>query len=93
MKTIKNFYNRVLKLINCRGCPSAEYRNPNKKMGYDSKRYISYDSTIIAINISTALKCHNSPNFYRRDDFFSSKFASSKNLSNETKLVPVSLFV
>ena len=49
--------------------------------------------TILAINISTALKCHNSLNFNRREMIFFSKFASSKNLSNETKLVPVSLFV
>ena len=49
--------------------------------------------TILAINISTALKCHNSLNFNRSEMIFFSKFASSKNLSNETKLVPVSLFV
>ena len=45
--------------------------------------------TILAINISTALKCHNSLNFNCRRMIFFSKFASSKNLSNETKLVPV----
>ena len=50
-------------------------------------------STILAINMRTALKCHNSLNFDRREMIFFSKFASSKNLSNETKLVPVSLFV
>ena len=49
--------------------------------------------TILAINIRTALKCHSSLNFSRSEMIFFSKFASSKNLSNETKLVPVSLFV
>ena len=47
------------------------------------------EHTILAINISTALKCHNSLNFNRREMIFFSKFASSKNLLNETKLVPV----
>ena len=51
--------------------------------------------TILAINIRTALKCHNSLNFFffRIELIFFSKFASLKNLSNETKLVSVSVFV
>ena len=49
--------------------------------------------TILAINMETAKKCHNSLNFHRREMIFFSKFASAKDLSNETKLVPVSLFV
>ena len=49
--------------------------------------------TILAINISTALKCHNLLNCNRREMIFFPKFASLKNLSNETELVPVSLFV
>ena len=50
-------------------------------------------NTILAINMETAKKCHNSLNFHRREMIFFSKFASAKDLSNETKLVPVSLFV
>ena len=49
--------------------------------------------TILAIKIRTALKCHNLLNFNRSEMIFLSKFASSKDLSNETKLVPVSLSV
>ena len=56
---------------------------------------ISNTITILAINIRTALNCHNSFNFNRNGMIFFSfwKFASLKNLSNETKLAPVSLFV
>ena len=50
-------------------------------------------STILVINIWTALKCHSSLNFSHNEMIFFSKFASLKNLSNETKLVPVSSFV
>ena len=44
-------------------------------------------------HIRTASKCHNSLNFNRNMRWFFLKFASSKNVSVETKLVPVSLFV
>ena len=49
--------------------------------------------TILAIKIQTALKCHNLLNSNRSELNFFSKFASPKDLSNETKLVPVSLSV
>ena len=50
-------------------------------------------NTILAINIRTALNCHNLLDFNRSGMIYFSKFTSSKNLSNEIKLVPVSLFV
>ena len=70
-------------------------RKATERFGAELKRlcHAGKDYTILATNISTALKYHNSLNFGRRGMIFFSKFASSKNLSNETKLVPVSLFV
>ena len=65
-----------------------------KKSNKTSDNCLRFDlPTILAIKIRTALKCHNLLNFNRSEMIFFSKFASSKDLSNETKLVPVSLSV